>query len=237
MGLIVGKPFFLVIIFVAVMGNSLFAHERGDIFISPQAGAGLEIPNIHLENEYPKGDYVSLGVDWGARVTAGYYFLTWLGVETGIGFGGFYDRNNYNSRDTAALTETHDYNAGYLIIPVGFRVNRGHFAAGAGLTGHIPVFFNFSGVSRQQAADKPTIITDIEDDSFRIHSFLGGYIDIGYDWAGLEDKRSGFGAYVRAQFPFDKNIGESDTGFTAFQHAGLSLIVSYCFAVARFPKN
>ncbi|GHT52750.1 hypothetical protein FACS1894106_2130 [Spirochaetia bacterium] len=219
-----------------VMGNLLFAHEKGEVFLRPEVQFGLEIPNIHLENEHPKGDYVSLGLDWGARVTAGYYFFKWLGAEAGLGFGGFHDRNSYKLRNsTAALTETWDYDAGYFIIPVGVRLNRERFAAGVGLTAHIPVFFNFSGVSRD-AAVKPVAITDINDDNFRIQPFLGGYIDIGYDWAAdSEAKKGGFGIYLRTQFPFDTNIGAGDNGFTAFQHAGLSVIVSYCFPLAQFP--
>ncbi|GHV37714.1 hypothetical protein AGMMS49546_06380 [Spirochaetia bacterium] len=235
MGQIVGKQGFLALMILLVMGASLFAHEKGDLVVIPEVQAGLEIPNIHQKNEYGKGDYVSLGLDWGSRVTAGYYFLDWLAAGAGIGFGGFYDTNNYNARDTASShTETHTYNAGYLILPAGLRVNRGRLAAGAGLTGHIPVFFTFSGESRQ-TVNGQSVKSGLHDDSFRIHPFIGGYVDIGYDWAGQANRSQGFGVFLRAQFPFDDNIAESDAGYRKFQHASISLIVSYCFKILSAP--
>jgi hypothetical protein len=226
---------------IMVMGNSLFAHEKGDIFISPEVQIGLEIPNIHQKNEYPKGTYVSLGVDWGGRITAGYYFLNWFAAGAGIGFGGFHDTNNYNEKNTAFYAETYTYDAGYLIIPGGFRVNRGRLAAGAGLAGYIPLFFDSSGESRARQTNttgNPTTLivnTGLANDNFSIHSFLGGYIDIGYDWAGSKDQNQGFGFYVRGQFPFDDTIAEGKLGFKNFQHASVSVILSYCFKIANTP--
>jgi hypothetical protein len=246
MGQNMGKQAFLratggLAVLLMTAGNSLFAHEKGDIYLSPEVQIGLEIPNIHQKNEYSEGTYVSLGVDWGTRVTAGYYFLSWLAAGAGIGFGGFHDTNNYNANNSATLrTETYVYDAGYLIIPGGFRVNRGRLAAGAGLAGYIPLFSNSSGDYRARQTAMVGAVSSISSaalagDDFRIHSFLGGYVDVGYDWAGSKDQSQGFGIYLRGQFPFEDTIAESASGFKNFQHVSLSLILNYCFKIA-VPK-
>jgi hypothetical protein len=80
--------------------------------------------------------------------------------------------------------------------------------------------------------------TVVHDDDFKSNPFLGWYVDLGFDFAHREGKRSGFGAAVRIGSSFSDIAKNTATQkFTNFSYTNISLVVNYMFAVNRSGNN
>jgi hypothetical protein len=233
----VGK-ILLTAFFAAVLAFPLFAYAPGDLVINPETQLGFEIPTIRQNTDYPEGkengNYVSLGLCWGFRLPVYYRLTDLFSVGSGIGFEGVHNQYNFTFYDPQAnqgdsYIERYTYAAYYLVIPAGFRIHIRALSLGAGLAGYIPLAAEFSGEKKQNNA-----FSSLIDDNFTLDPFLGGYFDIGYDWAERDGNSRGFNMNLRVEASFNDKIAGGDADYKTFRHIAISLSAGYSFRAFNF---
>jgi hypothetical protein len=228
----VGKKYLFTVLLTAALGFPLSAYEPGDIVFNPEIQLGFEIPTIRQNADYPTGyedgNYVSLGLCWGFRFLLYYRVMSVFSVSTGLGFEGVHNEYDftYFQKDKAntAYTERYTYDTYYFVIPAGFRAYIRALSLGAGIAGYIPVGTKFTGDQKKNGIHTPLV-----DSNFKVNPFLGGYFDIGYDWAERDGKPRGFNMNLRVEGSFTDKIAGGDAGYKTFRHIAISLSAGYSF--------
>jgi hypothetical protein len=234
-----GKIYLFTALFIIALASPLFAYQPGDIVFSPEVQLGFEIPMIRQSADYPidyqDGNYVSLGLCWGLRLSFDYHFWRFLSVTAGLGFEGVhnqYDFTYYNlASANTAYTERYTYDSYYFIIPAGFQAHIRALRLGAGLTGYLPVAAKFTGDTKKSSVHAP-----VTDNSFKTKPFLGAYFAIGYDWAERDGNLRGFNMNLRVESSFDDQIAEGNIEYKTFRHIAISLTAGYSFQAFRGPS-
>jgi hypothetical protein len=234
---IVEKKYLLAVLLAVTLSFPLFAYGPGDIVVNPEVQLGFEIPTIRQNADYPEtykdGNYVSLGLCWGLRLSLYYRLISVLSVSTGIGFEGVHNQYDFTyfrpgASTRNAYTERYTYDTYYVVIPAGLRAYIRALSFGAGVAGYIPVSAKFTGDRTLNSVHSP-----ITDTSFKIDPFLGGYFDIGYDWAERDAKPRGFNMNLRVEASFSDKIAGGDADYNTFRHIAISLSAGYSFRAFR----
>jgi hypothetical protein len=214
---------------------SLFAHEKGDIVINPEFQGGFVFPIIvpDLKDMGINGnDAGSVGFDYAAKITGNYFFMPDFSANIGMGIGGLlvFSGYDYDKSGTEVIVNN-TYRTTYFTVPFGVRYTIGTFLIGGGFAVVVPFESYHEG---KNDGDN----TVIHDDDFKTNPFFGWYVDLGFDFANREGKRSGFGAAVRIGSSFS-DIAKNTTAqkFTNFSYANISLVLNYMFAVKRSGNN
>jgi hypothetical protein len=233
----VGKKYLLAVFSAAILAFPLFAYAPGDLVLNPEIQVGFEIPAIRQNTDYPagkeNGNYVSLGLCWGLRLSAYYRISNYFSAGLGLGFEGVHNQYNFTyyvqASETDAYTERSTYDTYYFVIPAGFRAHIRALNLGAGLTGYIPLAAKFSGDIKQNNVHSP-----LSDAGFKVNPFIGGYFDIGYDWAEKDGNSRGFNMNLRVETSFSDKIADGDMDYKTFRHIAVSLTAGYSFRVLSF---
>jgi hypothetical protein len=228
----VGKKHLLAFFSAALLALPLSAYTPGDLVLDPEIQVGFEIPTIRQNADYPAGkedgNYVSLGFCWGLRLSAYYRLTHFLSAGAGLGFEGIHDQYDFTyyvkANEKEAYTERSTYDIYYFVIPAGFRAHIRALNLGAGLAGYIPLSAKFSGDIKQN-----NVHSDIADAGFKANPFLGGYFDIGYDWAEKSGNSRGFNMNLRVEASFSDKIVDGDADYKTFRHVAISLSAGYSF--------
>jgi hypothetical protein len=222
------KKMVICTVFFLVCGAVVFSYDKGALAVNVEAPVTLFVSAIKLKG-FPDGG--GLGFDGGIQATANYYFFRWLSVNAGLGFGWMTeDYGHDEGNDHFGVTNS----ALYFSVPFGFRLNARAFVAGAGLIAHFP--FNstsYRGIRNRFYGETTP------DDSFAFNPFVSGYIDLGFDLSGRDERTHGFGMLLRLAFAFSEKTGGSDGKIVAYDEyrrvGSLALVFNYSFKVASFP--
>jgi hypothetical protein len=233
----VGKKPLLIFFPALVFAFPLFAYAPGDLVLNPEVQLGFEIPTIRQNTGYPEGkedgNYVSLGLCWGLRLSFSYRLNKFFSAGLGLGLEGVYNQYNFTYYAPAAgsdsYTERYTYETYYAVIPAGFRAHIRTLNLGAGIAAYLPLSAAFSGNINQN-----NVYLSPLDDSFTVNPFLGGYFDIGYDWAEKEENSRGFNVNLRVEASFSDKIADGDLDYKTFRHVAVSLSVGYSFRTFSF---
>ncbi|MDR3191658.1 MAG: hypothetical protein LBT87_01180 [Treponema sp.] len=227
-----GKKYLLTVFSTAFLVFPLFAYTPGDLVLNPEIQAGFEIPTIQRNTDYPAGkedgDYVSLGLCWGLRLSAYYRLTNFLSLGAGLGLEGVHNQYNFTyyvqANEEDSYTERFTYDTYYFVIPAGVRAHIRALSLGAGLAGYIPLAAKFSGDIKQS-----DVHSTFADAGFKANPFLGGFFDIGYDWAEKDGNSRGFNMNLRVEASFSDKIAEGNADYKTFRHVAVSLSAGYSF--------
>ncbi|MDR0450917.1 MAG: hypothetical protein LBH26_06600 [Treponema sp.] len=235
-----GKKRLLIFFPALVLTFPLFAYLPGDLVLNPELQLGFEIPMIRQNTGYPEGkedgSYVSLGFCWGLRLSASYRLNSFFSVAAGVGFEGVHNQYNFTyyipASETDSYTERWTYDTYYWVIPAGFRAHFRALSLGAGLSGYIPLFTDFSGEAKQSNELLP-----VADENFKADPFLGAYFDIGYDWAEKDEYPRGFNMNLRVEASFSDKIASGNADYKTFRHIAISLTAGYSFRASNLKSG
>jgi hypothetical protein len=228
----VGKKYLFLIALAVLQAVSLFAYLPGDLVLNAEVQAGFEIPMIRQNADYPAGKedggYVSMGICWGLRLS-GYYRLTnFFALGAGLGLEGVHNRYDFTyyeqGNETDSYTERSTYGVYYFVIPAGFQVHIRALNLGGGLAAYIPLAAEYSGDIKQN-----NVHSALADAGFTANPFLGGYFDIGYDWAEKNGNSRGFNMNLRVEASFSDKIADGAIDYKTFRHIAVSLSAGYSF--------
>jgi hypothetical protein len=233
----VGKRYLLILLSTAILAFPLFAYAPGDLVLNPEIQVGFEIPTIRQNTAYPAGkedgSYVSLGLCWGLRLSLYYRLSNYFSAGLGLGFEGVHNQYNFTyytpANETDTYTERSTYDTYYFVIPAGFRAHIRTLNLGAGLAGYIPMAAKFSGDIKQN-----NTYSSLFDAGFKVNPFIGGYFDIGYDWAEKDENSRGFNINLRVEASFSDKIVDGDADYKTFRHIAISLTAGYSFRALSF---
>jgi long-subunit fatty acid transport protein len=233
----VGKKYLFVIALAVLQAVPLFAYLPGDLVFNPEVQAGFEIPTIRQNADYPvgkeNGDYVSLGFCWGLRLSASYRLTKTFSAGLGLGLEGIHNQYNFTyyvqGNEGSSYIERSTYETYYFVIPAGFQAHIQALNLGGGLAAYIPLAAEFSGDIKQ--GDVYSTVTDA---GFNVSPFLGGYFDIGYDWAEKDGNSRGFNVNLRVEASFSDKIADGIMDYKTFRHAAVSLSAGYSFRAMNF---
>jgi hypothetical protein len=258
------KKTLVVLVLLAGSAITVFAHDRGDLMLNIEPQIGMAFPDIVIrdratgikDKDIPGVNTFSIGMDAGLRGTVHYYFWDFFSFNSGLGFnvfaGGHYAIYTENEMEDmisyeSTLTDSNILFFGYFTIPVGFRFSLGVFTAGAGLTGNLPIggistyqtdiketFQDNTGLSasRNRSSDK------IEDDRFKMESYLGWYFDLGFDLSGRKGKKGGYGMLARVAGSFSNKIAKTDNKeieYNPFRYFAVSIVFQAGIELANIP--
>jgi hypothetical protein len=236
----VGTKYLLAALLAALWGFPLFAYAPGDLVLNPEIQLGFEIPTIRQNAGYPEGkedgSYVSLGLCWAFRLSLYYRWTSFLSAGAGVGLEGVYNQYNFTYYNPQAAvkdsyTERYTYDTYYFVMPAGFRVHIQALSLGLGLAGYIPLSAEFSGDIKQDE-----VYLSVTDDNFKAYPFLGGYFDIGYDWAEKAGSQ-GFNMNLRVTASFSDRIAGGNADYETFRHVAISLTAGYSFRAFSFGQT
>jgi hypothetical protein len=233
----VDKKYLFPVILILLGAFPLFAYAPGDLVLNPEVQLGFEIPDIRQNAGYPAGkedgSYVSLGLCWSLRLSASYRLTSFFSGVAGFGFEGVHNQYNFTyyppAREGDSYTERYTYDTYYFVIPAGVRAHIRALTLGAGLAGYVPLASKFSGEIKEGGVYSPSA-----GNYFKPNPFLGGYFDIGYDWAEREGNSRGFNMNLRIEASFSDKIADGDGDYRTFRHIAISLTAGYSFSPFSF---
>jgi hypothetical protein len=233
----VGKKYLFIVVLSVLRAFPLFAYAPGDLVINPEIQLGFEIPTIRQNADYPvgreNGNYVSLGLCWGLWLSASYRINNLFSANIGVGFEGVYDQYDFTyyvqATEGNAYTMRCTFDTYYFVMPAGIRAHFGALNLGGGLACYIPLISKFLGDINQNDT-----YSSIVDDNFRVEPFLGGYFDIGYDWAERDGNSRGFNVNLKVESSFGDKIANGNEDYKTFRHIAISFAVGYSFRSFNF---
>jgi hypothetical protein len=230
---------FFVLLILLFASGSAFAHDKGDTMLNIDLQLGVTLPEIDLwrggvKVESPDVTKTVLGGNFAVMGTFYYYFFDFFALNAGAGVGldavtvSYADRYNQWS---PSLDMT--FACIHPTIPVGFRFSFGAFVFGAGATVNIPVF----STAYTQIGTDPRET----DKYFKFNTYLGYYVDIGFDLSGIKGRTNGFGMALRFAGSFSDKVGKTTNPdlyglvYDPFRLYSLSLVFQFANELGKFP--
>lgn len=243
---------FLLPVLILTAGN-VFAHDKGDLMLNIEPQIGFAFPDIGVKqdgvdwskttDDWESKSPTIIGLDFAFRATVHYYFLSFIGINAGIGISGFYDFYSvtgegwlYDDEDDEwyeeKLTRNLDFAAVYFTIPFGLRFSLSALAVGGGLTVNIPL----TSGSAFWVGDSSK--NSVKDDDFKVDTYMGWYVDFGFDMSGKKGRAGGFGLLARVSGSLSDRIAKTKTpGFEykPFRQFAVSLVFQAASELGNYP--
>lgn len=222
--------FFIILAFAA--GN-LFAHDKGDLMVTIEPQIGFVLPQVDVKQSatpYKFDTDNSFGGEFGVRTSVHYYFVDFFAVTAGLGissFSSFYSGSYYDNIGQEYSSDGSFFSV-FFNIPFGARFSLSAFAFGAGLSVNIPMFNENS----------MQLVYTNEDSSLKFKTYLGYYLELGYDLSGRKGRENGFGMLFRYSGSFLNKIIENKNPnivIDKFRMHSISLIFQIAIQTAELP--
>jgi len=229
----------LALVSLLTAGN-VFAHDKGDFMVHIEPQFIFSLPKIGesvKDNDEIYG-YRSNAGGFGfvIRARPEYWFFDVFGVSAGFGYSIQFDdwkwhyvrEDSYSDR--TSISGSVWFTRGYITFPVGVNFSSRMFIAGFGATFNILMHEGASA----DGYDKDKY------DSFYFKSYIGWYLDIGFDRSGRKGGRHGFGMALRFAGSFTDNLAGLPTGRNVsekhpYRDFSISIVLSPAFQVASLP--
>ncbi|MCL2094487.1 MAG: hypothetical protein FWH12_09895 [Treponema sp.] len=253
----------LIVVLLLVMAAAILpAREPGDLMLTIEPQIGIQRLNtrvlfsgVDVYNLSPdwNGGTGGAGADFGLRGVVHYYFFPMLGVHAGLGISGFGSIVPVSmTADGVRVELNHNFYGVYATIPVGVRTGVSTFTAGAGLTLNFPISSgaSFSGSARPTSGIGQTVtIPSADDSTFKAKTYLGYYLDLGFDLSRRPGRTGGFGMLGRFSGalgnqvatsnwkPTTGYLGGNEISYAPFSFWAFSLVFQATMQLANIPMG
>jgi hypothetical protein len=226
-----------------LVGANVSARDKGDLRLNIefQMSISLSDNDVKIDDKkagdiYPDSERIGAGGDIFLRGTLHYYLFPFFALNSGLGFGMFSHSVTFMdddlSRDDLLKVSSSCY---YFTIPAGFRFSLSAFTTGAGITVNIPVLAN-TNVQQFSVNEK--------DGKFKANTFLGWYVELGFDLSGRKSNPNPFGMMLRYSASLSDQIANT-TGewrgqkikYEPFEYSVLSFIFQWNLKLGTIPAK
>ena len=235
----------LILLLAALGVGSAFAHDKGDLVLNIEPMGGIALGQIGVFiNDVDLSKVPAYGYkdEWdftgGVYATLHYYFVSFFGINAGVGANGRIFLSTY-SENVSGPTTNLVFGNFYTSIPVGVRLSLSALALGGGLTANIPII----GLANYgTAASYGSSAQSIRDPKYKPDFYLGWYADIGFDMSGIKGRDKGFGLLVRLEGCLSDQIASTtwqnfgnNFAYKPFYFYSASLVFQFANDLGHFP--